>query len=78
MTAQGGDVLGAALLALASLFSVLALRGEHGPQGAPPVLARPPLAFDAHARASETCNPRPRAEMARSVKAPAADTPVFQ
>jgi eukaryotic-like serine/threonine-protein kinase len=77
VTARGGDVLGAALLALASLLAVLALRGERESKAERPVLSRPALAFDAAARACETCHPRQTAEWRRSVMAHAADSPLF-
>lgn len=77
MTARGGDLLGAVLLAVASLVAVLALRSERESKAARPVLARPELAFGDDARACETCHPRQTAEWRRSVMAHAADSPLF-
>jgi eukaryotic-like serine/threonine-protein kinase len=77
VTARGGDVLGAALLAVASLVAVLLLRGERESRAARPMLARPTLGFADDARACETCHPRQTAEWRRSVMAHAADSPLF-
>lgn len=70
-------MLGAALLALASLISVLLLRSGRESTAERPVLTRPALAFDDTARACETCHPRTSAEWRRSVMAHAADSPLF-
>jgi hypothetical protein len=77
VTPRGGDLLGAALLAVASLVAVLLLRTERASREARPVLARPPLGFADDARACETCHPRQTAEWRRSVMAHAADSPLF-
>jgi hypothetical protein len=70
-------VLGATLLALASLLAVLALARQRESTALRPAFARPALAFDAAASACETCHPRQTAEWRRSVMAHAADSPLF-
>jgi eukaryotic-like serine/threonine-protein kinase len=70
-------VLGAALLALASLLAVIVLRSERRSHAARPPLARVELKFGDDARACETCHPRQSAEWRRSVMAHAADSPLF-
>jgi hypothetical protein len=70
-------VLGAALLALASLLAVLALLRERDSKAARAAPVRPALSFDAAARACETCHPQKTAEWRRSGMAHAADSPLF-